>query len=76
MIKIRVNGLYIGGRKYGRVLNDEFVKCDSLGDHVPVHSPLSHINTVSDSHHSPTTGDQPVEIPVDASNAASQHSRD
>ena len=73
VIRIRGSGLYIGDRKYARALNDEFVKCDSLGDHVPVHSPLSHINTVSDFHDNPPTGDQPVEIAVDASNASSEH---
>lgn len=40
-IKIRGNRIFIGERLFGRVINDEFVKSDSLGDLAPPLSTLS-----------------------------------
>ena len=46
-IRIRGNRIYIGERLHGRVIDNDFVKCDSLGDHAPALSSISRSN-VSD----------------------------
>ena len=34
-IRTRGNCIYIGGRLHGRVIDDVYVRSDSLGDHAP-----------------------------------------
>ena len=46
-IRTQGNCIYIGDRLHGRVLDNDFVRCDSLGDHAP---PLSSISQYSDSY--------------------------
>ena len=46
-ISFRGNGLFIGERLHGRVINGDFVRCDSLDDHAPVHSLLARYNATS-----------------------------
>ena len=43
-IRIRGNRIYIGERLHGRVIDNDFVKCDSLGDHAPALSSISRSN--------------------------------
>ena len=40
-IRTRRNRIYIGKRLYGRVIENDFVKCDSLGDLAPALSSIS-----------------------------------
>ena len=40
-IRIRANRIYIGERLHGKVIDDDFVKCDSLGDQAPALSCIS-----------------------------------
>ena len=44
VIRIRGNRIYIGERLHGKVIDNDFVKCDSLGDHAPGLSSISRSN--------------------------------
>ena len=69
-IRTRGNLINIGERLHGRVIDNDFVRCDSLRDHAPA---LSSIPRSSDSDILAVSGDSAVEAPSVPPVSAPQH---